>query len=423
MIFNPAKILLPKFCADSAKMGKWSVVACDQYTSQPKYWEDVQKYIGKDYSTYNMILPEIYLNNGDCGERIKNINHNIYEYINDGIFFKTKPCYIYVERTMSSGRIRRGLMGCIDLEQYDFKLGSKSKIRATEGTVLERIPPRLKVRKNAPIEFAHIMLLVDDVKKEIIEPLSYKKDSFDKLYDFKLMAGGGRIAGYKVDEKTQKKLETLLDGTDNLKEFNKKYNVSEQNTLCLAVGDGNHSLATAKQHYENLKAETGEENAKNSPARYALCELVNLNDSSLEFEPIHRVIFDTDADDFISAMSEFYDLSVDGKGGQRFTLICEKGARTYKINNPRSNITVGSVQQFIDEYTAKKNKKTDYIHGDAALKELASRKNTVGILLGAMNKGDLFKTVIIDGALPRKTFSMGEACDKRYYLEGRKIIE
>ena len=412
MLFNKSEMLLPQ----NADMTKWSVVACDQYTSEPEYWENVKNTTENSVSAYNLVLPEVYLEESDVDERIKKINENMRKYLLNNVFKTTPNCYIYVERTLNNGFVRKGIMGCVDLEEYEYTAGSKSKIRATEKTVVERIPPRLKVRENAVMELPHVMLLLDDENKNVIEPLSDLKNTFEKVYDFNLMANSGHLAGYIIDEKTAFEIDEKLLGFSDISAFNKKYGVNEEFPLVFAVGDGNHSLATAKEFYNNMKKKIGEE-AKNSPSRYALVELVNLHDDSLVFEAIHRVVFDIDEEDFVK---ELKSICTTSENGQCFTLICNGKEEKLCVSNPDSNITVGSLQNFIDNYIAKKGGRVDYIHGEDVVRELTRTQNA-GILLDAMDKGDLFKTVILDGALPRKTFSMGDACDKRFYTEARII--
>lgn len=414
MLFNKCEMLLPK----DADMTKWSVVACDQYTSEPKYWKDVEKITENSPSAYNLILPEVYLEDDDVETRIENINKTMKKYLSDNVFKTTPKCYIYVERTLGNGSLRKGIMGCIDLEEYEYTAGSKSKIRATEKTIVERIPPRLKVRENAPLELPHVMVLIDNEKKDIIEPLGDMKDSFDKVYDFDLMANSGHIAGYILDEKTAAEFEKKLLALSDTDAFNKKYDVSENSPLVFAVGDGNHSLATAKEFYNRLKEKTGDA-AKESAARYALIELVNLHDDSLVFEAIHRLMYDIDEEDFVKGLKE---ICAEGASEQTFTLLYNGKEEKLTVKTPDSNITVGSVQNYIDRYIAQKGGKVDYIHGEDSIKELTASQN-VGIVFDAMDKGDLFKTVILDGALPRKTFSMGDAGDKRFYTEARIIQE
>lgn len=411
MVFNKANILLPKDC----DMSKWSVVACDQYTSEPQYWSRVDEYVGDSISAGKLILPEVYLEDEDVEDRIAKINSTMDSYLDSDVFITVPDCYIYVERTLSNGKVRKGVVGAMDLEEYDYSKGSKSKIRATEKTIVDRIPPRLKVRENAGMELPHIMVLIDDEKKEIIESLALKKDSFKKIYDFDLMQDSGHITGYVIDEETSKEFENKLILLEDLEKFNARYAVDESSPLVYAMGDGNHSLATAKEYYRQIKENIIDGDA--SLARYALCELVNLHDDSLEFEAIHRVIFDLDVDKF---MSEFNEFATEGKSGQSFVMVHDGIKKTYSVNSPTANIDVGSVQNFIDDYIERNGGRVDYIHGEDVVEEL-SHGNNIGMLFDAMNKSDLYKTVVIDGALPRKTFSMGDACDKRFYTEARLI--
>lgn len=410
MTFNKVDILLPQ----NADMQKWSVVACDQYTSEPEYWTEVEKITKDAPSTYKLILPEIYLEDDDVDQKIKKVNENMLEYINKGILAEYKNSYIYVERCQRNGKIRCGIVGSVNLDDYDYTKGSKSPVRATEGTVAERIPPRLKVRLNAKLELPHVMLLIDDAKKEIIEHIGANKSAMKKVYDFELMMDSGHLTGWLLTDELSAYLEDKLSSLADIDAFNQKYNVSEEKPLVFAVGDGNHSLATAKEYYNIMKKEHGE----NTPSKYALAEIVNLHDESLVFEAIHRVVFDIDIEDFISELTKISSSCADG---QSFVLVTPDSEQTLSIQNPTANLTVGSIQNFIDSYIAKKGGRVDYIHGDDVVRELCKKHNACGIILDAMDKSELFKTVILDGALPRKTFSMGDACDKRFYNEARII--
>lgn len=422
MTFRRTNILLPKFSNDSDKMKKWSVVACDQYTSEPEYWKEVSDYVGDAESTLYLTIPEIYLNDTDIEERIKRTNSYMTKYIKSGVFTEHKNTYIYVERTLRNGVKRLGIVGAVDLEDYDYSKDSQTKIRATEGTVVSRIPPRLKVRCEAPIELPHIMMLIDDPACDIVECNSNIKDTFEKLYDFDLLKTSGHITGYKMSDEAADALDKKLAELDNIDNFNAKYGLNKESPLVFAMGDGNHSLATAKAYYENLKKEIGEENAKNSPARYALCELVNLHDKSLEFEAIHRVIFNCDGERFLKAFENEYNISYDDNAkGQTFVFVFDGESKKITVTNPKEYLTVATVQKFLDEYVAKEGGEIDYIHGDDVVHKLCGNKSNFGIIFDAMDKADLYKSVILDGALPRKTFSMGEACDKRFYTEARKI--
>ncbi len=415
-VFSPGKVLLPNSTTD---MTKWSVVACDQYTSEPEYWDAVSKFVGDAPSTLHLTFPEIYLEQNDGDARIENINSTMLNYFNNGVFGDAIPKYIYVERTQRNGKIRRGLMGVVDLEEYDYMPGSQSKIRATEGTVLERIPPRVKIRKNAYLELPHIMLLIDDSDKSVIEPLNDVKGDLEVAYNFKLMQDSGSICGYIVSEDEEARIDSALAKLACPDNFNKKYNISGKGVLQFAVGDGNHSLATAKECWRLVKESLSEAELENHPARYALCELVNLHDTSLEFEAIHRVVFDIDADKMRAELAKYYNLTPDAE--QKFKMVTNNGIEEIGIGNPSTNLTVGSLQKFIDDYIKENGGRVDYIHGEDVVLRLGCEKGNAGFILPVISKDSFFPTVICDGALPRKTFSMGDAWDKRFYLEARVI--
>lgn len=414
--FKAGNILIPK----KTDMTKWSVVACDQYTSEPEYWNEVTKIVGDAPSTLNLTLPEIYLEESDVSERIKRINENMDKLLEEDFFNELEDSMIYLERTQSDGKVREGLMGIVDLEDYSYEVGSQTLIRATEKTVIERIPPRVKVRENAKLELPHIMILIDDEKKDIIESLKNKVTETDVVYDFDLMQNGGHIKGYKLNSDVINEIGTKLDKLADKDYFEKKYNVHDKGILLFAMGDGNHSLATAKACYENLKKTMSKEEYLNNPARYALVELVNLHSSALEFEAINRVVFDVDSKKLIEELNKYYTINENGNG-QEFELVTSNGVKKLYIENPKSNIAVGSIQILLDEYLKNNSGKIDYIHGDDVTKELTLKGNNVGFIFKPMKKEELFRTVILDGALPRKTFSMGHSYDKRYYLEARKI--
>ncbi len=422
MTFQRADILLPRFQKDADKMKQWSVVACDQYTSEREYWDEVSQTVGEGKSTLRLTIPEIYLNDADIETRIQSANQTMEEYLSEDVFLEYKNTYVFVERTLANGVKRLGVVGVVDLEDYDYRVGSKTKIRATEGTVIERIPPRLKVRKDAGIELPHIMLLIDDETKSIIEPNQAMTGEFEKLYDFDLMQDSGHITGYKMSDAAADALDEKLTKLGDLDAFNQKYGTKETSPLIYAMGDGNHSLATAKTYYENLKAELGEDAVKNSPARFALCELVNLHDDSLVFEAIHRVVFGADGDAFLAELGKNYTLRFDAEAeGQKFIFVFDGKEQPVTITNPKEYLTVATVQKMLDEFLKTHSGEVDYIHGeDVVLKHCSDSKN-FGIIFEAMDKADLYPSVIRDGALPRKTFSMGDACDKRFYTEARKI--
>lgn len=422
MAFMRADILLPEFSSEQDKMKKWSVVACDQYTSEPEYWEQVNALTKGEKSTLYLTVPEIYLNDKDVDVRIKDTNARMNEYMEKEVFVEYKNSYIFIERTLRNGDKRLGIVGMADLEEYDYSKESKTKIRATEGTVVSRIPPRLKVRRDAPVELPHIMLLIDDINCDIVESNEKLTDAFKKVYDFDLMQNSGHITGYLMSNEAAALLDEKLKKLSDLDEFNKKYGVNESSPLVYAMGDGNHSLATAKAYYENLKQEIGEEKAKLSPARYALCELVNLHDKSLVFEAIHRVIFDANGDEFIKALEEKYTVSYDENvEGQSFVFVNCGKQQKITIKDSKEYLTVATVQKALDEFVSKNGGEIDYIHGEDVVINLCKDSKNFGIIFDAMDKKDLYKSVILDGALPRKTFSMGDACDKRFYTEARKI--
>lgn len=403
--FHPADILLPK---ESIDMPKWAVVACDQFTGEPEYWAETERIVGDSPSTLRLTLPEIYLGKADTGDCIAQINSNIESYLSAGVYRELKNAMVYVRRIQSDGKLREGIVGAVDLEMYDYRAGSKSQIRATEATVAERIPPRLKIRENAAIELPHIMILIDDPEKTVIEPLGGLISEFTKLYDFELMQGGGSIEGYLLKDKEISAVDSALG------------KLSKKCELLFAMGDGNHSLATAKEHYERLKRENPDVDMSNHPARYALCEIVNLHSPALEFEAIHRIVMGVNPKHLLEKMQEKLGTGTDGEG-QKITVVIGETEQVLTIHNPLSKLAVGSLQTFLDDYLREFGGEIDYIHGEEVLRTLARSENSVGFILEPMDKADLFPAVIQDGALPRKTFSMGHAEDKRYYLEARRI--
>ena len=377
-IFSPADILLPDFDRTDAK--KWSVIACDQYTGDPAYWEQTAAQVGDAPSTLNLILPELYLEEPDVRERIQ-----------------------------SNGILRAGVIGKIDLEAYNYEHGSKSPVRATEATVLERIPPRMRVRAKAKLELPHIMILIDDPQDSAIGCCTSAKDSMQMLYDTQLMQGGGSIRGWLMDSTQQNAF------LDRLHEIEKA-----SGELQYAMGDGNHSLATAKACWEAVKAANPHADLSDHPARYALVEIVNLHSEALQFEAIHRIITKTDPGQIMMTLIHVLGLSEE-PSAQPLTIVRGGEKREMFIHKPTSNLAVGSLQNALDAYLAANPGKIDYIHGTETVERLAALPDAIGFLLPDMDKRDLFPSVQKDGALPRKTFSMGHAEDKRYYMEARKI--
>ena len=416
--FGPADILLPQNC----DLTKWSVVACDQYTSQNDYWERVAQTVGDAPSTLKLILPESQLEDGHFEEHVADINRTMDEYLDQGLFRTLPNALIYVERWLDNKKLRRGLVGVVDLECYDYNAGSSSLIRATEGTVITRLPPRVAVRRNASLELPHIMVLVDDPDKQLIEHLTYETDRMEEVYDFDLMERGGHITGYLVPEDLQADVCEILNTLARPHDFARKYDAKGKPVLLFAIGDGNHSLAAAKAAYEEKKQHTPQEQWADLPSRYALVELVNLHDESLEFEPIHRVCFDVDADELMKDFLAAYPGAHYGEGdGHTITYVFDTEVGKITIPKPTAQLPVGTLQDFLDQWMQTHSGRIDYVHGDDVTWELGRKPGNIGFLLPAMGKDELFKTVIFDGALPLKTFSMGEAHDKRFYLESRKI--
>lgn len=412
--YKSADILLPDFSNVDAK--KWAVVACDQFTSEPHYWEAADKEVGDSPSTLRIILPEVYLSQTE--ERIPVINSTMDKYFNE-LLISHPDSMIYVERVQSDSTVRRGIVMAIDLEAYDFTKGASSLIRATEATVIERIPPRVAIRKDAPIELPHVMLLIDDPDKTVIEPLSAESCP-EVAYSTELMLGGGSIVGRFLSEEAKANVSAALDALITPEAMQKRYGDSTLAPLLFAVGDGNHSLATAKTIYESLKASIGDA-ALTHPARYALIEVVNIHDEAMKFEPIYRVAFDVDPTDIINELDKYLSALSGDATAQTIKYICSDKSGTLTAEHPVKQLTVGTLQDFLDSYiSTHKGASIDYIHGENSVKSLVS-DTSVGFIFSGMSKSELFKTVIYDGALPRKTFSMGHAEDKRYYLECRKI--
>ena len=409
--FLPADILMPK--TDS--MEKWAVIACDQFTSDQAYWDRVRKNAEGAVSTINLILPEAELGTEKEAEHTAVINATMKRYMDEDVFTTYPNSFVYVERQLENGSIREGLVGMVDLDAYDYSTGATSAIRATERTVAERIPPRQRVRRDAPIELPHILMLCDDHDKKLIEPIGAKKDSLKKLYDFDLMEGGGHITGWLVEGKDVDEFNKAL--ADYTATVGEKYKGLKGVPMVFAVGDGNHSLATAKSCYEELKKNHPGEDLSNHPARYALVELENIHDPAQVFEPIHRVIFKTEPEKLLAALQK--DACADG--GFPVQWYTKDASGTVYLDRAKSELAVGVLQGFLDDYLKDNAGEIDYIHDDDALISLAKQDGAIGFLLPAMEKSQLFRGVIADGILPRKTFSMGHSREKRYYLEGRKI--
>ena len=403
LAIKPCNILIPQ---NSDIHEKWAVIACDQYTSQPEYWEKVSQITAGFPSSLNITFPEVYLEDDDCEKRIETINANMKEYLDTNIFQTLKNSFILVERTLPGGASRKGLVAAIDLEHYDYSPDSSSLVRATEGTVLERIPPRVKIRENAPLELPHIMILIDDPEKTVIEPLFEK--SLPKIYDFDLMMYSGHLTGYQIS-----------NPDDHCAVFSALKNLMSKCPLLYAVGDGNHSLASAKAYWTALKETLSPEEISGHPARYALAELVNLHDDSLVFEPIHRICTETNPEEFLQEFKKYFSNKPETGNIQKFNYIHGNISGEIEIPNCTHTLEIGTLQEFLTAYSSKI--KVDYIHGSDVVKELAAKPDSIGFILPVMHKNLLFKSVSQSGVLPRKTFSMGEAYEKRFYFECREI--
>lgn len=406
-IFRPADILLPK-----GDMHKWSVVACDQFTSEPEYWQTVRGIVGSAPSTLHMILPEAELGKKDAAEESVKLNAAMQEYLDGGIFEKYPDSFIYLERTLHNGDVRRGIMGMFDLEAYDWAEGTVSAIRATEHTVEDRLPPRVKIRRGAPLEMPHIMIFMDDPDDTVFSAVK----TGEKVYDFELMQQGGSISGWLVEDNA-----ALTDAVDSLGDEQAlidKYG-SAESAMVFAMGDGNHSLAAAKRHWQEIKKTIPAEMWDSHPARFALAELVNIHDEAIRFEPIHKVIFETDASEFFNEARAFF-AEYSGTGRQ-IELITGLGRLSLSISGLSIGELIGKCEDFCKQYTNRHGGYIDYIHGDAQCAEMSSRTGCAGILLPRMEKSELFTSVMHTGPFPKKSFSIGHGNDKRYYLECREI--
>lgn len=411
--FAVPDILIPQQGTD---LKKWAVIACDQYTSEPDYWENVSKEAGDAPSTLNLVLPEVYLNTDKETEKLGSIAKTARKYLDDGILQSLGTGFILTDRSTSLHPSRRGLMAAIDLEGYSFEPGNKNICRATEGTVLSRIPPRVRIRANSPLELPHIMILIDDPKGITIEKAfdMATAEGLKPLYDTDLMLGSGHITGTFIPDGSAI-AESIVNGLSTLKADN-------SDGLLFLVGDGNHSLASAKAHWENIRENLSDEEKLSHPARYALAEIVNIHDKGLDFEPIHRVIFNISGEEFIAKAKEYFkdngiELNGSAEGKQTFTVVTEDNEDvTVSLANPPHTLAVGSVQMMIDALGLE----CDYIHGEDSVRKLATAGNT-GVLVPAISKDTFFATVEKEGVFPRKTFSMGEAFEKRFYLEAKNI--
>lgn len=429
--FRLPRVCLPRPGVD---LHKWAVIACDQYTSEPEYWQQVAREVGAAPSTLNLIFPEVYLGAAEAPARIRRIQDTMRRYLADGLLVEREGA-IYVERSLGH-RIRRGLMLELDLEHYDFSSTSTSLIRPTEGTMVERLAPRIEVRRGAELELPHILVLIDDPQHTVIEPLGAARGTLKRLYDTELMLGGGSVAGYAVDGPHSERAVQALHALASPQAYAARYGVPVDTPVMLfAMGDGNHSLATAKSIWQGAKSTVGMDH----PSRYALVEVVNIHDPALEFSPIHRLLFGVSADVRQALVQEFGSrlsctdvpsaaalrerVSAAHGTGHSVGLI-GPGARcsVITITDPPSTLAVGALQPFIDGLIQRGGAThVDYVHGDEALERLAMSEGCAGFHFAGMGKSELMRRVVNQGPTPRKTFSMGEAHEKRFYIEARRL--
>ncbi len=394
-VFTPADILLPRV----DDMTKWSCIACDQFTAEPEYWREAERIVGSEPSTLRLMLPEAWLGVRDSAAETRKIYAAMKDYVNRGIFRTVEQSFIYVERTLPSGAVRRGLVGKLDLECYDWAPGSATPVRATEGTVESRLPARVEVRRGATLEMPHIMVFIDDPENAVIPSAA----GGEVLYDFELMLGGGHIRGSRVTGEAAERLTAALEAPEGSVRF--------------AMGDGNHSLAAAKRCLEQIKRNLPESELETHPARYALAEIVNIHDEAVTFEPIHRVLLETVPRGFIEEAAARLPR---GKG-QAVTLLA--GRREMEIE---TGMPLGALAALVDEllgdWRREHGGEPDYIHGDEEARALGGKPSSVGVLLPRLEKAELFPYITEHGPYPKKSFSIGHARDKRYYLECRAIV-
>ncbi|HRY53358.1 MAG TPA: DUF1015 domain-containing protein [Spirochaetia bacterium] len=423
---------------------KWAVVACDQYSSEREYWAKVESAVAGAPSTLNLIFPECYLEDADKAERVGRIQAAMRDYLARGLVEPKGRGFVLVERfTPYEKKPRVGLMIAVDLEKYQYGKDSRSLIRPTEGTIVERLPPRMQIRRGAELELPHIMLLVDDPGRSLVEPLYAARERLPKLYDFELMLGSGRVRGWKVaDDASLSAFAAALGKLADPAAFKARY--GSDDPLLFAVGDGNHSLATAKAIWEETKKAipAGDPRLESHPARFALVELVNIYDEGLPFHPIHRVLFGADEAEFLAGLASYQEHAFERRrdeaqafaevdspsapaaSAHRIGLVSAKGAGLLSFPRPRAKLAAGTIQEYLDSYLKARPKVAiDYIHGTESLVALAKKPGNLGLYLPPIDKASFFGTVIRDGVMPRKTFSMGEAPEKRFYIEARRITE
>ena len=425
--FMPAHILLPDA---SVPLGQWGCIACDQFTSDRDYWAKAEQAAAGGPSALRLILPEVYLGESDQQARVDQI-HKAMEQYDREVLTRAVDGFVYVERTLQSGRVRQGLVGRVDLEAYNYHLGSLPLVRPSEHTVEERIPPRMAVRRGARLETPHVMMLADDPDRLLIEPVGRQKEKLRPLYDGELMLGGGHVAGWAVEDPALiRQIEDAMEVLSSQETFLAKYpGAPNDRPMALAVGDGNHSLATAKAYWEELKKTLTPQQQKDHPARWCLAEVCNVRSDAVEIEPIHRVLFNTSYDTVLLNLVTWSDENLAGirfgdSFEQKLRLMGPRDRCHLSFENPSAPLGVGTVDEFVEYFLENHPEaRVDYVHDEAAVRSFCEKEGAVGMLLPAMRKGDLFRGVVLGGVLPRKTFSLGHAEEKRYYIECRRIAE
>lgn len=410
-VFQAAELLIPR----EELLEDWAVIACDQFTSQPEYWQAVRARVGEKPSAYHLVFPEAELGRGEEA-RIASINAHMREYLAGDVFRTYPDAYVYVERTLLDGSVRRGVVGVIDLECYDYRSQSETPVRATEQTVTSRIPPRVKIRGGAPLEASHALLLMDDRRGNVLNTLETRREELPLLYAFDLMQGGGHIEGRLVTGTAAAALEAALQGYEA--ETAARFSSTGKAPLLYAVGDGNHSLATAKTCWETLKEQQPALTGTKHPARYAMVELQNIRDEAQRFEPIHRLLTGVEVSDLLREAE-----AVSAPGGHAIDWAAGERQGTVFLDPELGALPVAALQRFLDRYLRSHSAHIDYIHGAETAMRLAGGFEAMCFLLPDFPKESLFHGIVLDGVLPRKTFSMGHAQEKRYYLECRRITE
>lgn len=416
-LFKPCDILIP-----DCDMEKWSVVACDQHTSEPEYWKRVGERVGDSPSTLRLMLPEHTYKCPGLEKLVSDTKSAMADYKERGIFSEYKDSFVYVERTLYNGKRRCGIVGALDLECYDFRQETKPLVRATEGTVVEKLPVRVELRSGALYELPHVLMLADDPEDKLLGPLKSEKEKLDRIYDFELMEKGGHISGYRVSGSEAEALRDRIAEYGSKEAFSERYGFEDEAPMVFVVGDGNHSLASAKVWWDRIKPTLTEQERETHPARFALVEIVNICESSLEFQPINRVVFDVEPETVLKDFVEYFPgAQLDEGCGHEIGYVYNGNAGIVSIPDSYCALAVGALSKFLDEYVPKVGGRIDYVHGDDVVVRLAHEPHRIGFVLPAIEKSSFFPSIIKDGVLPRKTFSMGSANDKRYYLECRKI--